>query len=302
MSIKLEEHKITVGIPVYNAEKFIRKRLDNILSQTFQDFVIIIYDNSTDLTPKICKEYANKDKRIHYTHEKNLHTVEFAFNYVLQKSISKYFVWAAADDKWDDKFLEKNIHILNNESDIVGSIGQVKRYGPIIEEFLPTLNDSFLKRIYKKIRRHFRHFGHVSINANSYEQRSGQFLRQHEELSIYAVFRTKELQKSFVFGTKSWKKTMLNILKYGKFNVENEVLWYWYTGSSGVDNLINQYEKKLIPLKELLFPSFEYAFWCIRNIGLRFFLKNIDFFILYNMIHSLILIGRIVTLKKNKSN
>ena len=291
---------ITIGLPVYNGEKFIRKRFENILSQTYQDFEIIIYDNSDDSTPKICKEYALKDKRIHYTYEKNLRTVEYAFNFVLQKATTKYFVWAADDDEWHPQFLEKNLHILENDSTVVGSIGQVKRYGPEIEEFAFTTNDLFFNKIYKKIRRHFRHFGHVSIHANSYEKRARKFLRQHEELIIYAIFRTKNLQESFVFGIKSWKKTMLNILKYGNFNVENEVLWYWHTGSSGIDNLLNQHKKKLIPLNELLFPYSEYAFWCIKNIGLKFFLKNIDFFILSNTLYYFILTSNCIMVIRNK--
>lgn len=300
LSSKLRKPKVTIGIPLYNAEKYIHQRLENILSQSFQDFEIIIYDNSTDLTPKICKDFANKDKRIQYTHEKNLQTVEFAFNYVLQKATSKYFAWAASDDLWSSDFLEKNINVLDNNFDVVGSIGQVKRYGPIIEEFLPNSKDSFLIKKIKKIRRHFRHFGHVPICANSYEKRAGKFLRQHEELSIYAIFRTKNLQESFVFGIKSWKKIMLNILKYGNFNVVSEILWSWNTGSSGTDNLLNQHKKNLIPLNALLFPYVEYAFWCIKNIGLKFFLKNIDFFILSNIPYYFILTLNCIMVMRNK--
>ena len=291
---------ISIGMPIYNGEKFIRKRLENILSQSFQDFEIIIYDNSNDSTPKICKEYALRDKRIHYTHEKNLRTVEYAFNFVLQKATTKYFVWAADDDEWYSQFLEKNLYLLENDSTVVGSIGQVKRHGPQIEEFSFNPNDSFFKKIYKKIRKHFRPFGHVSIYSNSYEKRAGKFLRQHEELIIYAVFRTKNLQESFEFGIKSWKKMMLNILKYGNFNVESEILWSWNTSSSGIDNLLNQHKKNLIPLNELLFPYAEYAFWCIKNIGLKFFLKNIDFFILSNIPYYFILTLNCIWVIRNK--
>ena len=61
---------ISIGLPVYNGEEFIRQRLDGILSQTFTDFELIIYDNSIDSTPVICKEYAKKDKRIRYFYDK----------------------------------------------------------------------------------------------------------------------------------------------------------------------------------------------------------------------------------------
>ena len=59
--------KVSIGLPVYNGERFIRNSIDSILSQTFTDFELIISDNaSTDATKYICEEYAIKDKRIRY--------------------------------------------------------------------------------------------------------------------------------------------------------------------------------------------------------------------------------------------
>jgi glycosyltransferase involved in cell wall biosynthesis len=55
---------VSIGMPVYNGEKYIREALDSLLSQTFTDFELIISDNcSTDSTPEICKEYASKNRR-----------------------------------------------------------------------------------------------------------------------------------------------------------------------------------------------------------------------------------------------
>ena len=62
--------RITIGIPIFNGEKFIQSKLENIISQTFQDFEIIIYDNSNDKTPEICRDFMVKDQRIQYFHEK----------------------------------------------------------------------------------------------------------------------------------------------------------------------------------------------------------------------------------------
>ena len=66
------EHRLSIGLPVYNGEKFLQNRLDGILSQTFSDFELIISDNaSTDSTADICKEYALKDNRILYIRQEN---------------------------------------------------------------------------------------------------------------------------------------------------------------------------------------------------------------------------------------
>ena len=57
--------KLSVIIPVYNVEKYIRQCLDSVYSQTFRDFeVIIIDDGSPDNCGKICDEYAEKSDRI----------------------------------------------------------------------------------------------------------------------------------------------------------------------------------------------------------------------------------------------
>ncbi len=65
---------ITIGMPIYNGDRFLIKTLDSYLKQTFTDFELIISDNaSTDSTEKICREFASRDKRIQYfRNEKNM--------------------------------------------------------------------------------------------------------------------------------------------------------------------------------------------------------------------------------------
>ena len=54
--------KISIGLPVYNGERFLKAKLDSILQQTYTNFELIISDNaSTDKTKNICIEYKNKD-------------------------------------------------------------------------------------------------------------------------------------------------------------------------------------------------------------------------------------------------
>ena len=66
--------KVTIGMPVYNGEKFLCNALDCLLAQSHTNLELIISDDaSTDSTSKICTEYAAKDSRIKYIrHTKNL--------------------------------------------------------------------------------------------------------------------------------------------------------------------------------------------------------------------------------------
>ena len=56
--------KISVIVPVYNAEKYLQRCIDSILTQTFIDFeLLLIDDGSKDKSGEICDEYANRDRK-----------------------------------------------------------------------------------------------------------------------------------------------------------------------------------------------------------------------------------------------
>lgn len=63
---------VTVIIPVYNVEKYLRRSIDSVLQQTFMDYeCILVNDGSTDSCPRICNEYAEQDSRIKVIHKTN---------------------------------------------------------------------------------------------------------------------------------------------------------------------------------------------------------------------------------------
>ncbi len=112
--------RICIGLPVYNAQKYLRHAIDSILAQTFEDFEIIISDNaSTDNTESICREYAASDSRIRYGREEQNRGAIWNFNRVFQLARGKYFKWAASDDVCDPSFLERCVHVLDSDDSIV---------------------------------------------------------------------------------------------------------------------------------------------------------------------------------------
>jgi len=145
----------------------------------------------------ICKEFASKDKRIKFfQHSKNSGWV-WNHKFVLEKALSEYFVWAAADDKWDSNFLQRNIDVLNSKKNVIASISKIKRYGPSINEFKVDPNDSFITKCYKRIRRHFRPFGPYPASG-TFEQKIKIYLKNPSALPFYSVFRTNILKKSII--------------------------------------------------------------------------------------------------------
>lgn len=98
---------ITIGMPVYNGSQYIREALDSLLTQTFTDFELIISDNaSTDTTQSICEEYARRDPRIRYLRQTENKGALANFQFVLEQAQGEFFMWAAADDLWDKRWIE----------------------------------------------------------------------------------------------------------------------------------------------------------------------------------------------------
>jgi len=111
---------VSIGMPVYNGEPFIRDALDSLLGQTFIDFELIISDNaSTDNTEKICREYASKDERIRYIRQTENRGASANFQFVLNEAVGEYFIWAAADDLQSKEFLEIQVESLKKNNEIV---------------------------------------------------------------------------------------------------------------------------------------------------------------------------------------
>lgn len=112
--------RLSIGMPVYNGEKFLREALDSVLTQTFSDFELIISDNaSTDSTREICEKYQDKDKRIHYFRNNQNLGAAWNYNRVLDPVVGEYFKWAAHDDMMAPQFFEKCIDILDHNSQVV---------------------------------------------------------------------------------------------------------------------------------------------------------------------------------------
>lgn len=111
---------VSIGMPVYNGERFIRKALDSLLAQNFKNFELIISDNaSEDATQQICLEYASKDSRIKYYRNKiNLGAIANSGN-VLELSVGKYFMFAADHDLYEPDFISSCIDVLEQDSSVV---------------------------------------------------------------------------------------------------------------------------------------------------------------------------------------
>ena len=108
--------RVSVGMPVYNGERFLAQALDSIVAQEFEDFEVIISDNaSEDRTPDICRSYAARDRRIRYHRNDRNWGSARNFTRVFELSSGEYFHWAAHDDFLAPEFLRRCVEVLDRE-------------------------------------------------------------------------------------------------------------------------------------------------------------------------------------------
>jgi glycosyltransferase involved in cell wall biosynthesis len=112
--------RVSVGVPVYNGEAFLRQTLDSLLAQTFRDFELIIADNaSTDGTAAICQEYAGRDSRIRYVRNEVNIGANPNFNRLVALARAPYFKLANADDLCHPELLARCVSVLDHHPEAV---------------------------------------------------------------------------------------------------------------------------------------------------------------------------------------
>ena len=112
--------RLSVGLPVYNGENYLEESLDALLGQSYEDFELIVSDNSsTDGTADICHRYAKQDRRIRYVRQEQNIGLAPNHNFVFEESRGELFKWAAADDLYGRDLLKRCVQALDEHPDVV---------------------------------------------------------------------------------------------------------------------------------------------------------------------------------------
>ena len=105
---------VSVGLPVYNGERYLEEAIESILSQTFTDLELVIADNaSTDRTPDICEHYVAADPRVRYTRNDRNFGAAYNYNLTLERARGYYFKWFAHDDVCRPDFIRVCVEALD---------------------------------------------------------------------------------------------------------------------------------------------------------------------------------------------
>ena len=125
--------KLSVIVPVYNTEKYLRECVDSILAQTFTDFeLILVDDGSTDGSGTICDEYAKQDERIQVIHQENGGVTRARKN---GAAVSKgeYVTYVDSDDWIDpETYQDIMVHVSNYGVDVAVFAMSIEKSRPVI--------------------------------------------------------------------------------------------------------------------------------------------------------------------------
>jgi glycosyltransferase involved in cell wall biosynthesis len=204
---------VSIGMPVYNGENYIKEALDSILAQSFRNFELIISDNaSTDTTEKICRSYAEKDQRIKYYRTNQNRGAAWNFQQVFHLAKGQYFQWACHDDVWAPTLMERCVEVLGRCPDVVlcyTKAAYIDANGTRIERSIarPGYHD-------KEPHQRFRSLLQYHIRPNECSQ-------------VLGLFRTSVLKKSSLIRSYPASDMVLlgEIALYGEFHEIPESLF-----------------------------------------------------------------------------
>lgn len=111
--------RLTLGLPVYNGQRYLAESLEALLGQSFTDFELIISDNaSVDETARIAREYEARDPRVRYVRHPVNRGSSFNHNFVIEQARGELFKWVSDDDLYAPQLLERCIEALDARPEI----------------------------------------------------------------------------------------------------------------------------------------------------------------------------------------
>ena len=145
------DDKITVIVPVYNVENYLRKCLDSIMAQTYKNIeIIVVNDGSTDTSGEICKEFSGMDHRIIYIEQENA-GLSAARNTGLNNMSGDYVTFVDSDDWIEQDYIETLYKkIVEYQADI--AVGNYYSYNEDEETYyFHIYGNSYYEKVYDNI-------------------------------------------------------------------------------------------------------------------------------------------------------
>lgn len=138
--------KVSIIIPIYNAEKYLVKTIQSVIIQTYSDLeLILVNDGSTDSSSKICMEFACRDNRIVFKNQENK-GVSAARNNGLLSATGDWVYFLDSDDTIDCKFLESISSFFKGNTDVIQFGSRIKE-NSLVVSYRQSIKSGELKTV-----------------------------------------------------------------------------------------------------------------------------------------------------------
>jgi glycosyltransferase involved in cell wall biosynthesis len=181
--------RVTVGVPVFNGERFLAEALASLLNQTFSDLEIVVSDNaSTDRTEEICRAFAARDPRVRYYRNDVNRGAAWNHNRVFEQARGEFFKWNSADDFCAPEFLTHCVAALDQNPAAVMAVAQPMEVDEVGNPLDPeTVADQKL-------------FPLVPPGAPAHERFRENIRLDHWCVNIYSLIRSDILRHTALIG------------------------------------------------------------------------------------------------------
>src|SRR5260221_3262529 len=176
---------VSIGMPVYNGANYVRRSVQSLLAQDYEDFELLISDNaSTDETESICRELAESDGRIRYFRNETNVGASRNYNKVFRLANGAFFKWAAHDDECHRTMLRRCVEVLERAP---AQVTMVYPLAEMIDEQGKTLRP-VLDRIESRDPRPHRRLARLLWSLSQCDP-------------VFGLFKTEYLRKTQLIGS-----------------------------------------------------------------------------------------------------
>ena len=194
----MEENKVSIIIPVYNAEKFIGKTIESVLNQTYKNWEMLIFnDKSKDDSLKIIKKYSEKDERIKVIDSKENVGVVAARNKLIEIATGEFIAFLDADDYWREQKLEKQIKYMKEQNALISCTEYIR-----VTEDEKEINDIIIKEIitYEDMLKN-NYLGCLTVIYNA-SKLGKRYFKEREKNEDYVLWLEIVKETKIIFGLK----------------------------------------------------------------------------------------------------
>ncbi|MBR6033919.1 MAG: glycosyltransferase family 2 protein [Clostridia bacterium] len=247
----MKETKVSIVIPVYNGEKYLKQCIESLVNQTYQNIeIILVNDGSKDNTQKIIQEYAEKDNRIIAISQENQGQLKTRKNGIA-RATGEYLTFVDADDWVDTNMIKTAIYENENyNADII-------RF-TYIDEHIEENRSVTIKPIYDSA---------LIVRKEEFKEKLYPcFLKTHQLNSMWGQLIRKELVTDFEFDSsiRIGEDLLFNIITYT--NAESilfipNAFYHYRCNSEGITNsrTVKQVQDRIRDVVNVYSVFYDYA-------------------------------------------